>query len=108
MLASKVVVANEFYRLTRKVGADYEEVRKAVEADPRIGTHLKVPGPDKDFGFGGACFPKEMVGLLAFAKSKKIDVSVLKAIWKKNLKIRKKRDWEHLDNAFGRGASRLV
>ena len=38
-------------------------------------------------------------------KSKKIDMSALEAIWKKNLKIRKNRDWEHMNNAFGRGAS---
>lgn len=105
MLASKVLLANEFYELTQKVGADYQQIYKAVEADPRIGTHLAVPGPDDDLGFGGACFPKDMLGLLAFAQNKRIDMSALSAIWKKNIKIRKSRDWEHMDNAFGRGAS---
>lgn len=106
MLASKVLLANEFYFFSKKMGADYKQVHKMVEADPRIGTHLNVPGPDKDFGFGGACFPKDMVGFLSFAKIKKVDVSALNAIWKKNLKIRKKKDWEQMDNAFGRGASK--
>ena len=32
-------------------------------------------------------------------------MSALSGIWKKNLKIRKVKDWEHMDNAFGRGAS---
>ncbi|AKM83180.1 hypothetical protein A2422_00525 [Candidatus Woesebacteria bacterium RIFOXYC1_FULL_31_51] len=105
-LASKVLLANEFYELANKIGANYEEVYKAVEADPRIGKHLRVPGPDGDLGFGGACFPKDTLGLLSFAKNNKVDMSALDAIWKKNLKIRKVRDWEHMDNAFGRGASK--
>lgn len=106
MLASKTLLANEFFALSEKVGADYSKVFKAVEADPRIGSHLSVPGPDGDLGFGGACFPKDILGLLAFAKEKNIDMSALNAIWEKNLKIRKNRDWEHMDNAFGRGASK--
>ena len=106
MLASKILLANEFYFLSKKTGANYESVRKMVEADSRIGTFLKVPGWDGDFGFGKACFPKDMVGLLSFAKEKKVDMSALNAIWKKNLKIRKNKDWEKMDNAFGNGASK--
>lgn len=105
MLASKVLLANEFYELTEKIGANYKEVYKAVEADPRIGSHLNVPGSDGDFGFGGACFPKDTLGLLSFSKQSGVEMDALKAIWEKNLKIRKNRDWEHMDNAFGRGAS---
>lgn len=100
MLASKVIFANEFYFLSKKVGADYNAVRQAVEADPRIGSHFKVPGPDGDFGFGGACFPKDMIGILGQAKKLKVDVSVLESVWKKNLKVRKNRDWEHMTSAF--------
>jgi UDPglucose 6-dehydrogenase len=100
MLASKVLLANEFYEISQKVGANYLDVQKAVESDPRIGTHLGVPGPDGDMGFGGACFPKDMVGIIGLARSLKIDVSALEAIWKKNLKIRKHRDWEEMPQAF--------
>ena len=100
ILASKVLLANEFYDIAQKVGANYLDVRAAVEADPRIGKHLGVPGPDGDRGFGGACFPKDMVGILGLAKDLKVDVSALDAIWKKNLKIRKNRDWEAMPQAF--------
>lgn len=100
ILASKVLLANEFYEISKAVGANYIDIQKAVESDPRIGTHLGVPGPDGDRGFGGACFPKDMVGILGLAKKKKVDVSALGAIWKKNLKIRKHRDWEALPQAF--------
>lgn len=100
MLASKILVANEFYMLSKKVGANYLDVQKGVESDPRIGTHLGVPGNDGDFGFGGACFPKDIVGIIGLAKNLKVDVSALEAIWKKNLKIRKHRDWEEMPQAF--------
>ncbi|HJY98449.1 MAG TPA: hypothetical protein VJ227_01920 [Patescibacteria group bacterium] len=100
VLASKVLLANEFYDIAKEVGANYIDVRAAVEADPRIGTHLGVPGPDGDRGFGGACFPKDMVGILGLAKTLKLDVSALEAIWKKNLKVRKHRDWEEMPQAF--------
>ncbi len=100
MLASKSLLANEFYDLSQKVGANYIDVQLAVEADPRIGTHLGVPGPDGDRGFGGACFPKDMVGILGIARKLKVDMSALDAVWKKNLKIRKNRDWEEMPQAF--------
>ncbi len=100
MLASKVLLANEFYEIAQAVGANYLDVQKGVESDPRIGTHLGVPGTDGDRGFGGACFPKDMVGILGLAKKLKVDVSALEAIWKKNLKIRKHRDWEEMPQAF--------
>ena len=106
MLASKILLANEFYFLAKKMKVEYNDIREAVEADKRVGPFLKVPGWDGDFGFGQACFPKDMLGLLSFAKANKIDMSALDAIWEKNLKIRKHRDWEKMDNAFGRGASK--
>jgi UDPglucose 6-dehydrogenase len=105
MLASKVLLANEFYQLAKKMRVNYDEIQKMVSVDSRVGTHLKVPGPDGDLGFGGACFPKDMLGLLSFAKKKKVDMSVLEAVWKKNLKIRKKRDWEKRENAWGKDIS---
>lgn len=100
MLASKVILANEFYELSNKVGANYLDVQKGVEADPRIGTHLGVPGPDGDRGFGGACFPKDMVGILGLARKLDIDMPALNAIWEENLKVRKHRDWEEMPQAF--------
>lgn len=100
ILASKVIFANEFYELSHKVGANYLDVKKGVEADPRIGTHLGAPGPDGDMGFGGACFPKDTIGILGIAKALKVDMSVLQAVWDKNLKVRKNKDWESMPQAF--------
>lgn len=102
VLASKIIVGNEFYDLAQKVGANYLDVSAIAEADPRIGTFLGVPGWDGDRGFGKACFPKDTIGVLGLAKKLGVDMSALDAIWKKNLKIRKNRDWEEMPQAFKR------
>jgi UDPglucose 6-dehydrogenase len=102
VLASKVILGNEFYELSKKVGANYLDVQKAVQADPRIGSHLGAPGPDGDMGFGGACFPKDTIGILGLAKELKVNMSVLQAVWDKNLKVRKSREWEEMPQAFKR------
>jgi UDPglucose 6-dehydrogenase len=100
VLASKIIVGNEFYDLAQAVGANYLDVSAIAEADPRIGTFLGVPGWDGDRGFGKACFPKDTIGILGLAKKEEVDMSALDAIWKKNLKIRKNRDWEEMPQAF--------
>ncbi len=96
-LASKVIFANEMYDLCNALGIKYDEVKDLVAADPRIGpSHLSVTTMR---GFGGKCFPKDTVALLGFAKKMEVDMSALKAMWKKNLKIRKVRDWEEIEGA---------
>jgi len=93
-LASKVIFANEMFDLCTALGVKYEEVKQMVAADPRIGpNHLDVTTVR---GFGGKCFPKDVVALLAYAKEKNVDMSVLKEVWEKNLKIRKVKDWEEI------------
>ena len=101
-LAAKTMIANEFYQLAQKLGINYDEARVMVEADPRVGSHIKVPGPDGYLGFGGKCFPKDMVALLSLGKALKVDFSVLETIWKKNLKIREKHDWEEIEGAVSK------
>ena len=97
LLASKVIFANEMYDLCTALGIKYDEVKDLVAADPRIGSsHLSVTTIR---GFGGKCFPKDTVALLGFAKNMSVDMSALKAMWEKNLKIRKVRDWEEIEGA---------
>ncbi|HEX5038146.1 MAG TPA: nucleotide sugar dehydrogenase [bacterium] len=96
-LAMKVLFANEIAELCRKVGVDYDTVKKMVVSDTRIGdSHLDV-SPEK--GFGGKCFPKDTVALLGLAKDVGIDLSLLKTMWEKNLRIRSVRDWEEIEGA---------
>lgn len=104
LLATKVIFANEMYDLCTALGIKYEEVKDMVTADTRIGpSHMSVTTLR---GFGGKCFPKDMVALIGFAKDKNVDASLLKTVWKKNLKIRKVRDWEEIKGAVNKKSSK--
>lgn len=93
-LATKVIFANEVFDLCKRLSLDYEEIKKMVVADKRIGnSHLDI---SKERGFGGKCFPKDLVAFLGLFRELGIDATLLKAVWKKNLKIRKVRDWEKI------------
>ena len=95
--ASKVSIMNEFYRLAEKIGVDWNHALYGFVTDHRIGdSHLNVPGPDGKFGFGGACFPKDINAFISFAKQNKINMNILEAAWKTNLEVRPEKDWENL------------
>ena len=91
-LATKVIFANEIYDLCTKLNVNYEDVKKMVVSDKRIGSsHLDIT---KERGFGGKCFPKDLIAFLALFKELQIDNSLLEAVHDKNNRIRKVKDWE--------------
>ncbi|MBR9706927.1 MAG: UDP-glucose/GDP-mannose dehydrogenase family protein [Candidatus Diapherotrites archaeon] len=93
-LATKVIFGNEIDALCNKLGADYSKVKEMVVADKRIGdSHLDHE--DKK-GFGGKCFPKDLVALLALFKDEDVDAALLKTVWSKNLGFRKDKEWEKI------------
>ena len=97
-LAMKVSYANEMYQICEKLDIDYDKVVEYAVRDERIGTsHLNVPGPDGDFGFGGHCFPKDLNALINLAEKQGLglDINVLKATLDTNNKVRTNRDWEN-------------
>jgi len=100
-MATKVIFGNEFCELAKKLDINYDDVVKMVGADKRILPSFL--GKTPFVGFGLKCFPKDTVALLGLARKLKVDLSVLEAAWKKNLKIRKVRDWEDIDGAVKRG-----
>lgn len=103
-LASKVSLCNEFYDICQALGVDYEQVISMVLMDGRIGkSHVQVPGHDGDRGFGGKCFPKDLMALINKSEQLKVDPMIMKAAWKKNLKIRKKKDWNDIEGAVIEG-----
>ena len=95
--ASKVSIMNEFYRLAKKVDVDWDTALYGFAADQRIGdSHLHVPGPDGKFGFGGACFPKDLNAFISFAKKYNVNMNILNAAWKTNIEVRPEEDWKDL------------
>ena len=93
MLASQVAIANELYRVCEGVGVEYDEVKRAILYDPRIGRNIDVPGHDGGFGFGGKCFPKDLRALIYLAREHNVDTYLFEEVWRSNLTCRTKKDW---------------
>lgn len=75
MLATRISFMNELANLAEQLGADIEDVRRGIGADPRIGFHFLYPG----IGYGGSCFPKDLRALIATGHSHGQVMRVLEA-----------------------------
>lgn len=94
-LATKVIFANQMYDICKSAGLDYNVVKFLSLLDPRIGkSHMMVPGPDGDRGFGGHCFPKDLAAMIAFGSVNDGNTEFLKSVQDFNDKVRMIRDWE--------------
>ena len=80
MLATRISFMNELALLAEKLGADIEHVRIGIGSDPRIGYHFLYPGA----GYGGSCFPKDVMALLRTAKENGVDLKVVRAVEEAN------------------------
>ena len=76
MLATRISFMNEVSNVCEAVGADVDQVRKAVASDRRIGPSFLFPG----VGYGGSCFPKDVKAMLRFAAVNDYDFQILKAV----------------------------
>jgi UDPglucose 6-dehydrogenase len=76
ILASRISFMNEMANVCEVVGADVDQVRKAIGADHRIGTSFLFPG----VGYGGSCFPKDVKALLKSSLDKGYDFKILRAV----------------------------
>jgi len=76
MLATKISFMNEVANLCELVGADVDQVRKAIGADRRIGTSFLFPG----VGYGGSCFPKDVKAVMKSASDRGYDFRILGAV----------------------------
>jgi UDPglucose 6-dehydrogenase len=75
-LAMKVSFINEISRLCEKLGADVIDVVQAVGSDHRIGKTFFAPG----LGFGGSCFPKDVMALRRIAENSGVEPHILRAV----------------------------
>lgn len=79
-LAMKVSYANALARLCELAGADVARVTEVMEADPRIGQgHLGA-----GLGYGGSCFPKDLVAFERLATRLGYDFPLLREIGRIN------------------------
>jgi UDPglucose 6-dehydrogenase len=76
ILATRISFMNEIANVCEAVGADVDQVRKAIGADRRIGNSFLFPG----VGYGGSCFPKDVKALLKSSKEQGYDFRILDAV----------------------------
>lgn len=74
-LAIKISYANEIANICEAVGADAEMVRIGMCSDKRIGSQFLFPG----LGYGGSCFPKDVMALTKTAKDNNCNCRLVEA-----------------------------
>jgi UDPglucose 6-dehydrogenase len=96
ILATRISFMNEIANVCELMGADVDQVRKAIGSDRRIGTSFLFPG----VGYGGSCFPKDVKALLKSAADKGYDFKLLRAVEDVNTR-QKSRLVEKMRGHFG-------
>lgn len=79
-LTCKIAFINEMADLCEVIGADINKVSTGMGLDKRIGYDFLKAGP----GFGGSCFPKDILALQYLTTRVKSDFLVLDAVIKAN------------------------
>jgi len=83
-LATKISFMNEIANISELVGADVDMIRLGIGADERIGSRFLFPG----IGYGGSCFPKDVMALNHTADEYGYSFKILDAVMNVN-KIQK-------------------
>ncbi|MBD3193154.1 MAG: nucleotide sugar dehydrogenase [Candidatus Heimdallarchaeota archaeon] len=75
-LATKISFINEFANICERVpGVDINKVAQGIGLDHRINAQFLRAGA----GFGGSCFPKDVIAIIHFAKSKGYPPKILQS-----------------------------
>jgi len=98
-LATKISFINEIANVCEETGADVIEVAKGMGLDARIGPKFLQAG----VGFGGSCFPKDVMGLKQLAGNSGYHFQLLNAVIEVN-ELQKRRVigklLKHLDGSL--------
>ena len=86
MLAVKISFINEIALLAEKVGANTQEIARAMGMDGRISPKFLHCGP----GYGGSCFPKDTKAIVDIGKKYGEEMLVIKAAIEANQKQKKR------------------
>lgn len=76
-LAMKISFINAMSVLCEQCDADIVDVAKGMGLDSRIGSTYLSAG----LGWGGSCFPKDVIGLIASSAQMGYDFQLLKEVW---------------------------
>jgi UDPglucose 6-dehydrogenase len=85
-LATKISFINEVANLCELVGADVTSVATSIGLDQRIGSRFLGAG----IGWGGSCFPKDVLALRAVAREYDYETPILDAAVEVNERQRKR------------------
>jgi len=75
-LAMKISFINAVASICEAVGANVEQVSDGIGTDSRIGPRFMNPG----IGYGGSCFPKDLMAFRAVAKENGYDFRLLEEV----------------------------
>jgi UDPglucose 6-dehydrogenase len=75
-LATKVSFMNEIANICELVDVDVKAVGSGIGYDHRIGSHFMSPG----IGYGGSCFPKDVLALERMAHGRGYDAALLRSV----------------------------
>jgi len=81
--AMKVTFFNELFEICKAVGASFTSVREGLLLDSRIEQMHTAVFEDKR-GFGGKCFPKDLLGIIAQSEKAGYSPDLLKEVWNSN------------------------
>ncbi|MSP33904.1 MAG: UDP-glucose/GDP-mannose dehydrogenase family protein [Rickettsiales bacterium] len=96
-LATKISFINEISDLCEKTGGDIKQLASAIGLDSRIGSKFLNPGP----GFGGSCFPKDIMAIINVAKANNVELSLINSVISSNVS-RKKKMVQKISDALGK------
>ena len=95
-LATKISFVNEIANICERVGADVEIVARGMGHDHRIGSAFLRAG----IGYGGSCFPKDVLALRQLAGNSGYDFQLLSAVIEVN-ELQKRRVVTTLQRELG-------
>ena len=80
-LATRVTFMNDFKLLADAEGVEWNDLTYLAKHDGRIGySHMDVPGPDGQYGWGGTCFPKDIAAILDEALDLNTELELLSRV----------------------------
>lgn len=93
--ATKITFFNEMRLLSDKLNLDWSKIMIGILSSGWIvSKHTDVPGSDGQYGFGGSCFPKDILALSYIFKQQKLNSILLNAVIQQNQNIRKEKNYD--------------